>query len=296
MQTTIGGSGYGEVYTNMTFSKCNNVPGGTYYITIPSGHFQTVDSINNPRTAFSICIYVNQTNAPVDLFDPWYDPDLPLSDNIDRINSTLDQAIKTATSTDVAIFYANYAHYQLDVIGRLSDDKIVDATTVMADTMDTIIKDFNDPEQDIEYSTALGYLSDEYVDTLSAAETPEQGQYVTAVYVSKQQELTQYAIMQAGERVKGVISSEEIDTMDDYYAAEDEIYSMLDIQALEDLIAYRNWATIMPQEEVVVYKLIYERLLNGSYAQFILVPFMFSIVAIILGTGLRSVSRGGRDD
>lgn len=296
VRTTVSGSGYGEVYTNMTFSKCNNVPGGTYYITIPASHFQTMDPTNNPRAAFPICIYVDQTNAPTSLLDPWYDPNASLSDNIDRINDTLDQAIKSATSTDAAIFYTNFANYQLDVVGRLSDEKIVTSTAQMADTMDTIIKDFNDPEKDIEYSAALGDLSDEYVDTLSAAESPEQGQYVTAVYVAKQQELTQYAIMQAGERVKGVISSEEIETMDDYYAAEDEIYSMLNIQALEDLIAYRNWATVMPQEEVVVYKLIYERLLNGSYAQFILVPFMFGIVAIILGTGLRSVSRGDSHD
>lgn len=293
VRTDISGSGYGEVYTNMTFSKCNNVPGGTYYITIPASHFQTVDPVNNPRCAFPICIYVDLMNAPSSIYDPWYDPNASLSENIDSINETLENAIKNATSTDAAIFYTNYANYQLDVVGRLSDEKIVQSTSVMADSMDTIIKDFNDPEKDIEYSAALGDLSDEYVDTLSAAESPEQGQYVTAVYVAKQQELTQYAIMQAGQRVKDVITDEDTSTLDEYIAAEKQIFSLLDVQEFNDTLAYHNWLYLMPGTEVAVYKLLFDFFVNdASWKYFILIPLMFSVIAVLMGThiSVRAIS------
>lgn len=296
------------------FYKFNDVPAGSYIVSIPmSRMFEYYDGtgyISNWYIGFG-CIAEkipddsgSSSSSPIGggsggsggssggntFLDPWYSPDADLTSNMESITDTLDAAISSAGSVFEQIFYACYASYQLEQIVFVSDQNNVQQSKVFNTSLDNVISNFDSGATD--YPTSLDQMSVNYKTALQTAETPEQGNYITAVYQAKQQELLGKAMQDAGDKVKEVITDEDLTDLDDYNKLESELLDQLDIQQLEDTLDYKIWLNLLPYDEAMTYRTIFDFFVNDAvWRWWILIPFMFTIVSIILGTGVSMVGR-----
>lgn len=296
------------------FYKFNDVPAGSYVVDIPTSDMFYVDS-----TAYSSNWYIgfgfigeqipedsgSGSSTPIGggsgsgsggsgdgntYLDPWYSPDADLQTNITSITDTLDAAISSAGTVFEQIFYSVYASYQLEQIVFVSDQQNVQQTQVFNTSLSNVVSNFESGA--VDYPTALDQMAVNYTTALQTAETPEQGNYITAVYQAKQQELFAKAVQDAGEKVKEVITDEDLKDLDDYTALEEDLLGKLDLQQLEDLITYQSWLNLLPVDEAMTYRIIFDFFVNDAvWKYWILIPFTFTIVSILLGTGVNMVGR-----
>lgn len=293
------------------FYKFNDVPAGSYVISIPMSLLfeYIVDySVISPWYFGFGCIAEklpddsgSSSSTPIGggsggsgggntFLDPWFSSDADLTTNMESITDTLDAAIASAGTIFEQIFYAVYASYQLEQIVFVSDQHNVQQTKVFNTSLDNVISNFDSGATD--YPTSLDQMSVNYKTALETAETPEQGNYITAVYQAKQQELLGKAMQDAGEKVKEVITDEDLNDLDEYTKLESELLDQLDIQQLEDTLDYKIWLNLLPYDEAMTYRTIFDFFVNDAvWRWWILIPFMFIIVSIILGTGVSMVGR-----
>lgn len=293
------------------FYKFNDVPAGSYVISIPMNLLFEYSSgvyYASPWYFGFGCIAEkipddsgSSSSTPIGggsggsgggntFLDPWFSPDADLTTNMESIADTLDAAIASAGTVFEQIFYACYASYQLEQIVFVSDQHNVQQTKVFNTSLDNVISNFDSGATD--YPTSLDQMSVNYKTALETAETPEQGNYITAVYQAKQQELLGKAMQDAGDKVKEVITDEDLTDLDDYTKLESELLDQLDIQQLEDTLDYKIWLNLLPYDEAMTYRTIFDFFVNDAvWRWWILIPFMFTIVSIILGTGVSMVGR-----
>lgn len=295
------------------FYKFNDVPAGSYYLYLPRSKFFEFDNgdyfDSHWYTGFGVIAEKipddsNSSSNPIGggsggsggsgegntYLDPWYSPDADLTTNMESITDTLDAAISSAGSVFEQIFYAVYASYQLEQIVFVSDQHNVQQTQVFNTSLSNVISNFESGVT--EYPTALDQMATNYQTALQTAETPEQGNYITAVYQAKQQELYARAVQDAGEKIKEVITDEDLTDLDDYTQLESDLLDNLDMQQLEDLITYQSWLNLLPVDEAMTYRTIFDFFVNDAvWKYWILIPFTFIIVSILLGTGVSMLGR-----
>ena len=274
------------------FMKFSGMPAGTYQIHVPYSEFWF--EVTEPVVGCAYGVWVTELNpggGSGSFFDIWFDPNAPLSEQLDDITNTLKDAIDSTDLRDLKTFYTIFAQYQLDYSLQLSDDRFVISVRSFTDDLDSVISDFQN--QDIEYSEALSDMSDSFVDALKTAETPEQGNYITNVYGVKQQLIHEMAVTQAQARLESAISDEELAAADDYYNREEDLIGQFSLQQMEDLVDYQEWFNLLNAGEADVYKSIFDWFFNtSSFRFFIVVPVMMGLVSIVLATRIRHRSGG----
>lgn len=231
-----------------------------------------------------------------DPFGSWTDPDAPFDENVDNISSTLDYVIDSTTSIYDRIFFTGFADYQLNNLIVSSDAAFVEEAVAFNSTLDDIITDMNNYAANANgYRAALSKFSDEFVKALQKADTPEQGDYITAVYQAKQQQLTNNALINSTHIVQRVITQDDLDTVTELDQLEESMFSELTVQRLQDTLDYNLWFNRLDAAEAMTYRSIFDYFLNtAAWAYWIVVPMTFLIVSALLGTVIRLAGRPRR--
>ena len=130
------------------------------------------------------------------------------------------------------------------------------------------------------------------------AQTVEEAQAVTAVYQANLKQLELQSQFQLMEGLDGVLSDEEVQKSDDYYAAEEQLINAFDVAEFDAQLQFDNWFLLLPQKEAFDYKRFFDYLLNDSEIRhFIIIPLTMGLVSIIMGTRMRvRPSSGGKGD
>lgn len=233
---------------------------------------------------------------PIDLFGSWVDPDLPFVDNVDQINSILKIALDQCVDITEKQFFSSYASYQLDSLLAASDADYMENAVALNSKLDNIIETMNSTSANFNgYRAALDQFSDAYIEALASAETPEQGDYITAVYQAKQDQLYNYAVINSNRQLHQVVKSEDINEIRDLNDAEEEMFSQLNLQKLEDVVSYQTWFNLMSSAEAMTYRSIFDFFLyDAAWKYWIVVPMTFLIVSALLGTAIRVAGRPRR--
>lgn len=233
---------------------------------------------------------------PVDLFGSWTNPDMSFVNNVDQINTILKMALDESTNIAEKQFFSSYASYQLDSLLAASDADYMENAVALNSKLDNIIETMNSTSSNFNgYRAALDQFSDAYIEALASAETPEQGDYITAVYQAKQDQLYNYAVINSNRVLHRVVNNEDINEIRDLNDAEEEMFSQLNLQKLEDVVSYQTWFNLMSSAEAMTYRSIFDFFLyDAAWKYWIVVPMTFLIVSALLGTAIRVAGRPRR--
>lgn len=284
---TVEGSTFTIPMTYYSFSDLKF--GDVITIETGSNSYYNLSHLGVPTPGMPLGIFVTSYD-PFSIYDSWTDPDLSYSDNVNTISSTLKALLEGANTVDEKIFFTGLAQYQLENFVVSSNCDFVDNGIIFSNELDSVLSDFN--SFNIDYITALEDFSDLYISSLEEAETIEQGNYITSIYQIKQQALQQFALKHASDRLNAVVTDDDREFMDNYYASEDALLSQLSLQRLEDTITYQEWFNIASDSESLVFKSIYDWFFtDSSFRYWLVVPMTFVIVSILLGTTIRMSGR-----
>lgn len=276
----------GDIYYqgDLYYISFKGLSAGTYLVNFPASKMiLPPDGTLTPSVTFGL--FVDDKTIGKSYFDSWFDPDAPLIDQVGSIQDTLKDAIDSTELRDLKIFYTLYGSFQLDQVRFNSDLGNVNSVQIFGTQLDTILNSFR--SQLIDYPAALNQMSDAYIDEIRNAETPEQGEYITSVYVAKQLTLHHTAMQQASQKIDSAISDEEMDTANDYYSAEADLIAKYDQQKMVDLINYQEWYNVLDEDESVLYKNIFDWFFDESSFRFwLVIPLSMTIVCVLLNTNI----------
>lgn len=267
---------------DILFLAYKNVPAGTYYFNYD------VDSLNvGLGEAACFGVYASKGDEYESIIDCVITGSTSYTDAIDQImdvyESTQSPDVDIHQRTINAIELTN----TLEQLNMSMSSLAAQNASALSSKMGSTVDQFANGE--INLSNAMNSLSSDFTSALSGAQTVDEAQAVTAVYKSKLIELELESEFQLMEGFDAVITDEQIQNANDYYAAESELVNAFDLADLEAQFQYELWWNQMPKNETIEYKKFFDYLLNESDIRFfITIPLALSLVTIIMGTRMRT--------
>lgn len=196
---------------------------------------------------------------------------------------------KLIQTTDIYqnLLYVNEYQMSVSKLNGLVSSSAAEKSADLDEQMSATVDQFADGSIDLK--DAMDTLSSDFSASLSGAQTVEEAQAVTAVYQVKLLQLENENQVKLMEGLDAVITEEEIQKADDYYAAEDELVNAFDVAEFDAMLQFDLWWLQMPKNETIEYKKFFDYLMNESDIKyFITIPLAMSLVAIIMGTRMRT--------
>lgn len=286
---------------------CFRVSSGVYSIQPAFPNPATVGGsvgsyVVNPNTgvtnpAFVFGVYMSELGPVSDLIlDKFENGELTYSEALDQINSSIDQSVSSAETTDDAILNVLVGQNRIEQLIQLSHDKTLESIQSSFRDIDSFLDFVLDGSMDL--STAITDISNIYDNLLSNASTPEEAQTIAAMY--------SIALKKAGlcfdrlrydldlqlkkmenESIDSAIPEEYIGLSDTYIQIEGQLFEMLDQEAFQAQIEYENWLYSLPTDEASLFKDFFDYLINESpFKFFVTVPMCLGLFSILLATRL----------
>lgn len=128
--------------------------------------------------------------------------------------------------------------------------------------------------------------------------TVEQFQALSTVLQNFYTAAEQIERIKAKQSLEDAISDGDIEEIQNYYEAEQELISAFDQAKFQAQLDFDTWFTLLPPTETIEYKKIFDYILNDSpIKNYIMIPVSMGLVTILLGTGIRFVgSKRGEDN
>ncbi len=271
---------------DILFLAYKNVPAGTYYFNYD------VDSLNvGLGEAACFGVYASKGDEYQNIINSVTTGSTSYTDAIDQIMDVYESTKENENGTPVDVHQRTINAIELtntlEQLNMSMSSVAAQNASALSSKMGSTVDQFANGE--INLSNAMSSLSSDFSSALSGAQTVDEAQAVTAVYKSKLIELELESEFQLMEGFDAVITDEQIQNANDYYAAESELVNAFDLADLEAQFQYELWWNQMPKTETIEYKKFFDYLLNESDIRFfITIPLALSLVTIIMGTRMRT--------
>lgn len=185
------------------------------------------------------------------------------------------------------LLYVNEYQMSVSKLNGLVSSSAAQKSADLDGQMSATVDQFADGSIDLK--GAMDTLQGDFSTALSGAQTVDEADALTTVYQVKLLQLENESRIKLMEGFDTVITDEQIQNANDYYAAEGELLNAFDLADLEAQFQYELWWNQMPKNETIEYKKFFDYLLNESDIRFfITIPLAMSLVAIIMGTRMRT--------
>ena len=219
------------------------------------------------------------------IVDKFQNGNITYTDALDQLGDRYD----FIHTTDIYqnLLYVNEYQMSVSKLNGLVSSSAAEKSSDLDVQMSATVDQFADGSIDLK--GAMDTLQGDFSTALSGAQTVEEAQAVTAVYQVKLRQLETQNQVKLMEGFDVVISDEDIQKADDYYAAEDELVNAFDVADFDAQLQFDLWWLQMPRNETIEYKKFFDYLMNESDIKyFITIPLAMSLVAIIMGTRMRT--------
>ena len=219
------------------------------------------------------------------IVDKFQNGNITYTDALDQLGDRYD----FIHTTDIYqnLLYVNEYQMSVSKLNGLVSSSAAQKSSDLDGQMSATVDQFADGSIDLK--GAMDTLQGDFSTALSGAQTVEEAQAVTAVYQVKLRQLETQNQVKLMEGFDVVISDDEIQKADDYYAAEDELVNAFDVADFDSQLQFELWWLQMPRNETIEYKKFFDYLMNESDIKyFITIPLAMSLVAIIMGTRMRT--------
>lgn len=277
---------FGKSSLYVKFIAYRNVPSGIYSGVITS-------NVNDDTLCFGVyASHSNQMNAIVDEY-------------LDDITNTIDlHGISVVSLTDILQELWEYRQ-------SLPDDTVDLSILYELEYQSSV--EYLMSQVDSEYVKFLAYSSlmtsdmlidlssglldyNEFIFTLTQVSsnasnfcsTVDQYTALNGVLQNALAMAEQIERIKAKQNLEQAISDGDVDQIQQYYDAEQELISAFDQAKFQAQLDFETWFTLLPPTETIEYKKIFDYILNESpIKEFIMVPVSMGLVCILLGTGIR---------
>lgn len=286
---------------------CFRVSSGVYSIQPAFPNPATVGGsvgsyVVNPNTgvtnpAFVFGVYMSELGPVSDLIlDKFENGELTYSEALDQINSSIDQSVSSAETTDDAILNVLVGQNRIEQLIQLSHDKTLESIQSSFGDIDMILDFVLDGS--LHLGAGIGEISNIYDGLLSNASTPEEAQTIAAMYSialkkagllfdRHRLDLDLQLKQMENESIDSAIPEGYIDLSNLYIQAEGAVFELLDQEAFQAQIEYENWLFSLPPDEASLFKDFFDYLLNESpFKFFVTVPMCLGLFGLLLGTRL----------
>lgn len=280
--TFTSGSGTGSV--NIRFVCYRNVPAGEYTLT-----YQFDDNYN------PICFGVyatrgNQMNAMVDQFVNSGTSSLPVpSEVLSAFLKELWQYRESLETDSIEESMLRELEYQssLEYLSKLIDSNYVVFFELFVSEMNGMLEYLASGY--IDYSTCLQQIMQNTETVRNYCSTTDQLNVVLAYYLNGLQIAEGIEQQKVKAHLDQAISDDDMQKADEFHALESQLVQAFDHAELEAALQFDIWINQLPLEEVYEYRKFFDYLLTDSDIRyFIVVPLAMSLVALLLGTRMRT--------
>lgn len=261
---------------NINFLHFTDVPPGNYQI--------SCESMWEGAGVMCLGIYVSQGDVYGSIVDQFANGSLSYTDAVDELFKY--QESLTPIDNHEAMVQALELQNNLAKLNNAASTVAAAKANDLDNRMGTVVDSF--ASGDVTMKQAMDSLQSDFSESLSGAQTVDEAQAVMAVYKVNMQKLELQGQFQLMEGFDAVISDEEVQRADDYYATEDELVNAFDVADFDAQLQFDLWWLQMPRSETIEYKKFFDYLMNESDIKyFITIPLAMSLVAIIMGTKIR---------
>lgn len=273
----------GEQYP-VVYQAFSNVPAGTYNLDFV---YQRNPAAPNYYCYFILGVY-SVGLSPVDKYESGQ---ITFDQALNSIISDMQTKLDEITSSDVvdynqAQFVVSYAEYEIERIEHISDVRYNTTVSDFNDQGEVIIDSFIlSDSQDV--STYISSLTNLFSSVLEQASSAEQGTFLSSCF----QNLLAKLQLAYEMSLYDVVSDEEMEEnaadksyLKDLFADEDEAIEMFDRAQYESMLDFNEWISELKNYQQ--YRNIFEWFFSssGDLRVFILMPFCFVLVSLLLGT------------
>lgn len=267
---------------NVHFIGYKNVPAGEYTI--------SQDLMTNVDHNIVFGVYGSAASGTSVIFDDYMNGNLSYTDALVQLNDYFDELVSDDVYQNI-LYATEYQNAVLHLNG-LASSSAADKATALDSDMQSTVDQFADGTLDLK--SAMDTLSGDFSSALAGAQTVEEAQAVTTVYQANLKLLEVQNQIHMMIALDDAISDDELATMNDYYAAEYELVNAFDVADFDAQLQFDLWFLQMPKNETIEYKKFFDYLMNESDIKyFITIPLAMSLIAIIMGTRMRT--KGDRD-
>lgn len=257
-----------------------------HFTSVPPGNYQiSCESMYSDAGAMCFGVYVSQGDAYGAIVDQFVNGSMSYTETVDQLFQF--QESLTPIDNHEAMVQALELQNNLTKLNNAASTVAAAKSNELDGKMESVINSFASGDVTMKY--AMDTMQTDFSDALSGAQTVDEAQAVTAVYKANLKQLELQSQFQLMEGLDGVLSDEQIQNANDYYAAESELVNAFDLADLEAQFQYELWWNQMPKNETIEYKKFFDYLLNESDIRFfITIPLALSLVTIIMGTRMRT--------
>lgn len=272
----------------------SNIPAGTYVIEYQHYHLPASGDFTGE---FILGLYAVNPEPPTE--DPGSGEDQkPIIEGFKDGTYSFEQALEMLIqnmedvinepfmNTEYKNFYVNYTSAMIDLLEKSSDIIYNSSVSDFNDQGEVIIDSFIESNtQDV--SSFITQLTNLFTSTLESASTAEQGSFISSVFsnlLAKLQlayEMSLYDVVTDDE-----VAENEQDkiVLKDYFSQEDDALEMFDRAEYEAMLDFNSWISELSNYQQ--YRNIFEWFFSssGELRVFIIMPFAFVLVSLLLGT------------
>lgn len=286
----VSGSGTGSVY--IRFLCYRNVPAGDYTISY---------EFSDNYTPICFGVYAslgNQMNAMVDQFVNQIPSSLPVpSDALSSFITELWQYRESLESDSIEESMLHELEYQssLEYLLTKVDIKYIGFLQGLSSEVNALLQRLASGQ--IDYSYFISYALNAMSNSSQLCSTTDQYRCLSSYLLNTLQIAEGVERQKAKANMDQAISDGDIDEIQSYYDAEQQLISAFDQAKFQAQLDFDTWFTLLPPTETIEYKKFFDYILNDSpIKNYIMIPVSMGLVTILLGTGIRFVGSKRGDD
>lgn len=283
----------------MYFVAYKSVPAGSYDL-----DWQAIYTESNPEDSdFYIGVFAvpgvasspdpDWSNDPVGGFENGY---YSFEEAVNKLTENMDNLISQTTIPEVKQFYVLYYSYQLELLEKQSNIIYNSTVSNFNDEAELIVDDYESSNEvdPTEYINRLQLL---FTDALSQSTLPEQGAFLSSVFQNTLAKLQLAFDMQYKQELDDTITDSQLevdkekqDNLLSKYFEEDELREKFSQAEFESLSNWRLWLDDIG--DYTAYRSIFNYIFTefGVISTIVQIPFVFMIVALLLGTAINRYS------
>lgn len=262
---------------NINFLHFTDVPPGNYQI--------SCESMWEGAGVMCLGIYVSQGDVYGSIVDQFTNGSLSYTDAVDELFNY--QESLTPIDNHEAMVQALELQNNLSKLNNAASTVAAAKANDLDNRMGAVVDSF--ASGDVTMKQAMDSLQSDFSESLSGAQTVDEAQAVMAVYKVNMQKLELQGQFQLMEGFDVIISDDDMQKMDDYYAAEEELVNSFDVAEFDSMLQLESYLLQLPADESVAYKKFFNYLLNDSPLRlFIIIPLTMGVVSILLGTKMHT--------
>lgn len=258
---------------NVKFLHFKDVPVGSYNI--------SCESMWDKTGVYCFGVYVSQGDAYGSVVDQFVNGSISYTDAVDLLFEF--QESLNPVDDHEAMVQALELQNNLTKLNNAASTVASVKANDLDNRMGSVIDSFASGDVTMKY--AMDTMQTDFSDALSGAQTVDEAQAVIAVYKANLKQLELQSQFQLMEGFDAIISDDEMQKTDDYYAAEEELVESFDVAEFDAMLQLEAWYLQLPVGESAQYKRFFDYLLNDSPLRlFVIIPLTMGLVTILLGT------------